>query len=59
MFSFPILNYPLRFSDKGHKEAIVIPEACTANGLRCLGTIQAIFVWRERSDSTSVLEKNF
>ena len=35
MFSFPILNSPLRFSDKGHKEAIVIPATCTANGLRC------------------------
>ena len=53
MFSFPILNSPLRFSDKGHKEAIVIPATCTANGLRCL------YIWRERFDSTSVQKSNF
>ena len=50
MFSFPILKSPFRFSDV---EVIAIPAACLA-ALRLLGTIQVIFVWKERFYATSV-----
>ena len=48
-----VLSSSLRFvSDV---EVIAIPAPCLVNVLRHLGTIQAIFVWKERFDATSVL----
>ena len=45
MFSFPILEFPLRSSDV---EVIAIPAACLVNDLRPLITMQGIVVWKER-----------
>ena len=56
MFSCPILKSPLRFS---YVEVIAIPATCLVNYLRPLGTIQAIFVWKERFNATSVQKSNF
>ena len=56
MFRFSILKSPLRFSDV---KVITIPATCLVNGLRSLGTIQAIFVWKERFDAKSVQKNNF
>ena len=51
MFSFPVMKSPLRFSDV---EVTPFPATCLVNNRRPLGTIQAIFVWKERFDATSV-----
>ena len=51
MFSFRIVKSPLRFCDV---EVIAFPATCLVNDLRPLETIQAIFVWKERFDATSV-----
>ena len=56
MFSFPILKSSLRFADV---EVIAIPATCLVNDFRPLGTIQAIFVWKERLDATSAQKNNF
>mgnify|MGYP007094468189 CR=1 FL=1 len=45
------MKSPLRFSDA---EVIGIPATCLENDPRPLGTIQAIFVWKERFDAISV-----
>ena len=45
MFSFPILEFPLRSSDV---EVIAISAACLVNDLRPLVTMQGIVVWKER-----------
>ena len=47
---FLILKSPLRFSDV---KVIAIPETCLVNDFRPLGTIQLIFIWKERFDATS------
>ena len=52
MFSFSILQLALRFADV---EVIAIPTTCLVDNLRPLGTIQAIFVGKERFDSQSVI----
>ena len=52
MFSFPILKSWLHFSD------VDVSATYLVNDLRPLGMIQAIFVWNERFDVTSVQENN-
>ena len=56
MFRFSILKSPFRFSDL---EVIAIPATCLADNLRPLGTIQVIFVWKERFDSTRAQKNDF
>ena len=56
MFCFSILKSPFRFSGI---EVIAIPATCLLNNLRPLGTIEAIFVWKERFDSTRVQKNDF
>ena len=56
MFSFLILKSPLHFSGV---EVIAIPATCLVNDFRPLGTIQAIFIWKERFDATSVQKITF
>ena len=51
MFSFPILKPSLRFSNV---EVIVIRATYLVNDLGPLGTIQAIFVRKERFHATRV-----
>ena len=54
MFRFSILKS--RFSDV---KVIAIQATCFVNDLRSLRTIQAIFVWKQRFDATSVQKSNF
>ena len=51
MFKFSNLEVSASFSDV---EVIAVPETCLVNDLKPLETIQAIFVWKERFDPTSL-----
>ena len=57
MLSFSILQSALRFADV--EEVIAIPTTCLVNSLRPLGTIQSIFVGKERFDSPIVTKNSF